>query len=280
MTYIIAEVGINHNGNEGLAKKLIAKAHQAGGNAVKFQKRDISIVYTEEELNLYRESPWGTTNRQQNEGLEFSIEQYQSIKKYCDQLEMDFIMSCWDINSIYDVECLDIKYHKIASALATDKEFLETINKTGKPVILSTGMCTENEIDAAVTILDNVQYILCCTSTYPTDASELNLRHITVLQQKYPHLKIGFSNHYNGHDACVVATALGAECLEFHITYDRAAYGSDQAASIENATDLISAVRQIEIMLGDGIKKVYDTEIPIAKKLRKISNTYISSLND
>ena len=276
MTYIIAEVGINHNGNEGLAKKLIAKAHQAGANAVKFQKRDISIVYTEEELNLYRESPWGTTNRQQKEGLEFSIEQYQSIKKYCDQLEMDFIMSCWDINSIYDVECLDIKYHKIASALATDKEFLETINKTGKPVILSTGMCTENEIDAAVTILDNVQYILCCTSTYP----ELNLRHITVLQQKYPHLKIGFSNHYNGHDACVVATALGAECLEFHITYDRAAYGSDQAASIENATDLISAVRQIEIMLGDGIKKVYDTEIPIAKKLRKISNTYISSLND
>jgi len=230
-------------------------------------------VYTKEELDKPRESPWGKTNREQKQGLEFSIEQYKRLKEYTDSLGIDFIVSCWDIKSVGDVDCLGVKYHKVASALATDRKFLEELNKAGRPVILSTGMCTENEIKAAVKILDNVEYILCCTSTYPTDVSELNLRHINTLQTKYPDLKIGFSNHYNGHDACVAATALGAECIEFHITHDRTAYGSDQSASIENTKDLVDAVRKVGVMLGDGIKKVYDTEIPIAEKLRSVSDT-------
>ena len=151
---------------------------------------------------------------------------------------------------------------------------MQKINETGKPVILSTGMCTEDEIEAAIKILDNVEHVLCCTATYPTDVSELNLLHIKTLQKKHPNLKIGFSNHYNGHDACVAATALGAECVEFHITHDRTAYGSDQSASIENSKCLVDAVRKVGVMLGDGVKVVYDTEVPVAKKLRKVSNTH------
>jgi len=273
MVYIISEIGINHNGDESLAKTLIKKSYEAGADAVKFQKRHIDSVYTKEELDKPRESPWGATNREQKEGLEFSIEQYKGLKLYSESLGVDFIMSCWDTKSVDAVECLDIRYHKVASALVTDKEFLEKLNKTKKPVILSTGMCTEDEIEAATKILNSVEYVLCCTSTYPTDVSELNLRHISTLQKKYPRLKIGFSNHYNGHDACVAATALGAECIEFHITHDRTAYGSDQSASIENAKVLVDAIRKVGVMLGDGVKRVYDTEIPISKKLRKVSDT-------
>jgi N-acetylneuraminate synthase len=273
MTYIIAEIGINHNGSQDLCFQLINQAKEAGANAVKLQKRTIDIVYSNEELEVPRESPWGATNRDQKEGLEFSIDQYVDIKKYCDSLGLDFIVSCWDTKSVDDVEILDVDYHKVASALATDKEFLEKLNRTGKPVILSTGMCTQEQIDAAMDILDNVEYILACTSTYPTSAKELNLRHIQTLQKEYPNHKIGFSNHYNGHDACVAATAIGAECIEFHITHDRTAYGSDQAASIENSKELCWAIRNAESMLGDGIKCVYDTELPIAKKLRKVNDT-------
>lgn len=270
MTYIIAEIGINHNGSMDLAKQLITQAYESGADAVKFQKRDIESVYTKEELDKPRESPWGTTNREQKEGLEFSIDQYKELKEYCDSLNLDFIMSCWDVKSVDDVECLDVKYHKVASALATDKEFLSKLNDTGKPIILSTGMCTETEIYLAMSMLDKVEYVLACTSTYPTKAEELNLLHINTLKNSFAtKCKAGFSNHYSGHDACVAATALGAECIEFHITHDRTAYGSDQAASIENSKDLISAIRNVELMLGDGDKKVYDSEIPIAKKLRK-----------
>ena len=182
-------------------------------------------------------------------------------------------MSCWDIKSVDDLVHLDIKYHKVASALATDREFLEKLNTTGKPVILSTGMCTEEQIGAALEILDNVEYVLACTSTYPTQPSELNLNHILTIKKNYPHVRVGFSNHYNGHDAIVAAVALGAECVEFHITHDRTAYGSDQSASIERASDLVDAVRNVEQMLGDGVKKVFNSEIPIATKLRKVSNT-------
>lgn len=273
-SYIISEIGINHNGSMELAKKLIQQSHKSGADAVKFQKRTIDKVYTEAELDRYRESPWGTTNRQQKEGLEFSIEQYKVLEQYSNSLGLDFIVSCWDTNSIDVVENnLDIKYHKIASALATDKAFLEKINKTGRPVILSTGMCTEEQIKAAIDLLDNVQIVLACTSTYPTKPEEVNLRHICTLRESYPHLEIGFSNHYNGLDACVGAVALGASCVEFHITNDRAAYGSDQSASIENSRILIDAIRKMEAMVGDGIKKVYDSEKPIAKKLRKKCDT-------
>tara|TARA_R110002051_G_scaffold1143_9_gene5877 strand:+ start:39564 stop:40373 length:810 start_codon:yes stop_codon:yes gene_type:complete len=268
--YIIAEIGINHNGEMDLAKKLIKTSAETGADAVKFQKRTIDLVYTPEELDAPRESPWGTTNREQKEGLEFSIEQYQQLEAYATDLGLDFIVSCWDVESVNLIEeHLNVKYHKVASALATDKNFLERLNETGKPVILSTGMCTDIQVDSAMTILNNVAYVLACTSTYPTKAEELNLLYIKTLAAKYM-CKVGFSNHYNGHDACVAATVLGAECIEFHITHDRTAYGSDQAASIENAGGLIEAVKYCLLMRGDGIKKVYDSEIPIAAKLRKV----------
>lgn len=272
--YAIAEIGINHNGDIRLAKQLIDKSHAAGANAVKFQKRDIDLVYTKQELDKYRESPWGTTNRQQKEGLEFSIQQYVELESYTNNLGLDFIVSCWDVASVDLVEKhLNIKYHKVASALATDREFLEKLNSTGRPVILSTGMCTEKQIAAAVELLDNVNIILACTSTYPTTAYEINLRHICTLKTNYPDVESGFSNHYNGADACVGAVALGASCVEFHITNDRTAYGSDQAASIQNASEVIDAIRKMELMLGDGVKKVYDSEKSIAKKLRKKDDT-------
>jgi N-acetylneuraminate synthase len=271
--YIISEIGINHNGDVGLAKKLIRMSSDSGANAVKFQKRTIDLVYTEEELNKDRVSPWGDTNRQQKEGLEFDMETYKELESYSNSLGLDFIISCWDTNSLKEVEeNLNVKYHKIASALTTDKKFLEALNETGRPVILSTGMCTEEEIGAAINVLDNVEYVLACTSTYPTSREEVNLNHISTLKENYPNIKAGFSNHYNGHDACVGSVVLGAECIEFHITNDRASYGSDQAASIEKSAALISAIRTMEIMLGDGIKKVYDSEVPIANKLRKVND--------
>tara|TARA_R100000963_G_C4633601_1_gene98118 strand:+ start:525 stop:1352 length:828 start_codon:yes stop_codon:yes gene_type:complete len=270
---IIAEIGINHNGDIDLAKELIRRSADAQAHAVKFQKRTVEKVYTKEELDNYRESPWGKTNRDQKLGLEFSVAQYEELKAYTTDLGLDFIVSCWDIDSIEDVEKLDVSYHKVASALATDRKFLQRINATGKPVILSTGMCTSEQIGAAVSLLDNIQYILACTSTYPTAIEELNLKHIATLKEEYPHLKIGFSNHYGGHVACVGAVALGAECVEFHITHNRNAYGSDQAASIEEPKRLVEAINNMQLMLGDGIKKIYESEIPIAQKLRKVINT-------
>ena len=272
--YVIAEVGINHNGSMDLAKRLILGAKESGCNAVKFQKRTVEDVYTKEALDKYRESPWGTTNREQKEGLEFSIVQYKELFNYTKSLGLDFIVSCWDLNSIDVIENnISVDYHKIASALATDKKFLQKLNETGKPVILSTGMCTQAQVDAAINILDNVKYVLACTSTYPTLEEEINLNNIKTLKFLYPALKIGFSNHYNGHLACLGAIAIGAECIEFHITEDRTMYGSDQASSIENYQQLLAGIRSLEKMLGDGIKRVYDTEKPIIEKLRNTDDT-------
>lgn len=271
--YIISEIGINHNGDLGLAKELIYKSKNAGADAVKFQKRTINLVYTEAELNNYRESPWGLTNGEQKEGLEFDIEQYEELEKFVNELGMDFIVSCWDLQSIDLVEKhLNVRYQKIASALATNKEFLEKLNECGKPTILSTGMCTEKQIEASMNVLDNVEYVLACTSTYPTEAEEINLLHITTLKNAYPNVKVGFSNHYSGLDACIGAVVLGAKSIEFHITKDRAMYGSDQSASIEDAKGLIDGIRSMEKMIGDGVKRVYETEKPIISKLRKINN--------
>jgi len=269
-TYVIAEIGINHNGDMKLAKELVFGAYKSGCDAVKFQKRTIEDVYTPEELDKPRESPWGTTNRQQKEGLEFNIEQYKELYNFSKDLGLDFIVSCWDLNSIKLVEeHLTVDYHKVASALATDKEFLQALNLTKKPVILSTGMCTQEQVDLALKVLDKCEYVLACTSTYPTKTEEVNLRYIQTLADTYEGIKVGFSNHYNGHDACMGAVALGSECVEFHITKDRTMYGSDQAASIENYESLVKGIRQMEVMLGDGHKKLYDTEVPIMKKLRK-----------
>lgn len=271
--FCISELGINCNGDIRIAKELIKKSFDAGVDAIKLQKRDIDLVYSKEELDKYRESPWGTTTRQQKEGLEFSIEEYVELEKYTRSLGMGFIVSCWDMHSLELVEKhLNIDYHKIASAMLTDKEFLEAINATGKPVIVSTGMSTIEEVQKALAILKNVKYILSCTSTYPTEPEEVNLNRIMTLKRMFPQYKIGFSNHYNGLIACYGAAALGAECIEFHITKNRSMYGSDQAASIEKIDDLIEGIRLIERMIGDGRIAIYDSEVPIAKKLRKVNN--------
>ena len=272
-TYVIAEIGINHNGDIDLAKQLINKAQDSGCDAVKFQKRTIDVVYSKQELDTPRKSPFGTTTREQKEGIELDLLEFQKLEKYSNDLGLDFIVSCWDLNSIDDIEnnC-NVKYHKVASALLTDKKFLEKLNDTGRPIIVSFGMATEEEVEKALDILNNVEYILACTSTYPTKPNEVNLRYINTLQKKYPNLKVGFSNHYNGLDACVGSVALGAECVEFHITMDRTMYGSDQPASIENTDNLVEAIRQMELMVGDGVKKVYESEKPIAAKLRKIND--------
>ena len=272
-TYVIAEIGINHNGDINLAKELIVGAYKSGCDAVKFQKRTVDEVYSKEDLDRPRESLWGSTNREQKEGLEFSIEQYKELHRFTKKMKLDFIVSCWDLKSVDLIEKhIEVDYHKVASALATNKAFLSRLNETNKPVILSTGMCSTEHIGAAAALLTNVEYILACTSTYPTVPEEVNLRHIITLKEKYPETKIGFSNHYNGHDACVGAVVLGAECIEFHITKDRTLYGSDQVASIENYCALLDGVRTMESMLGDGVKKVYETELPIEKKLRAISD--------
>ena len=274
MSYVIAEIGINHNGDIDLAKELIDMAHTSGCDAVKFQKRNVEEVYSTEELDKPRESPWGTTTREQKHGIEFNIVQYKELEEYADEKGLDFIVSCWDLDSLQEVEDnLNVKYHKVASALATDRDFLEALHYTGKPIILSTGMCTDEQVDAALKILKHTEYVLACTSTYPTKEEEVNLNYINTLKEKYPYLSVGFSNHYNGLAACIGATALGAECLEFHITKDRTMYGSDQVASIESVNELMVSVRKIEKMLGDGKKVVYDSEVPIAEKLRKVDDT-------
>ena len=274
MSYVIAEIGINHNGDINLAKELIDMAHTSGCDAVKFQKRNVEEVYSKEELDKPRESPWGTTTREQKHGIEFNIVQYKELEEYADEKGLDFIVSCWDLDSLQEVEDnLNVKYHKVASALATDRDFLEALHYTGKPIILSTGMCTDEQVDAALKILKHTEYVLACTSTYPTKEEEVNLNYINTLKEKYPYLSVGFSNHYNGLAACIGATALGAECLEFHITKDRTMYGSDQVASIESVNELMVSVRKIEKMLGDGKKVVYDSEVPIAEKLRKVEST-------
>jgi len=272
-TYVIAEIGINHNGDIDLAKQLINKAKNSGCDAVKFQKRTIDVVYSQEELDTPRKSPFGTTTREQKEGIELDLLEFQELEKYSNDLGLDFIVSCWDLNSVDDIEnnC-NIKYHKVASAMLTDRKFLEKLNDTGRPIIVSVGMATEEEVEKALGILNNVEYVLACTSTYPTKADEVNLKYVSTLQKNYPNLKVGFSNHYNGLDACVGSVALGAECVEFHITMDRAMYGSDQPASIENVDDLVNAIRQMELMVGDGVKTVYESEKPIAAKLRKVND--------
>ena len=271
-TYIIAEIGINHNGDLDIAKELINTAANTGCDAVKFQKRTIEEVYTAEELDKSRESPWGTTNRQQKEGLEFSYDEYKELEEYSKNRGLDFIISCWDLNAVKLVEeNLDVDYHKVASALLTDRDFLEALKATGKPVILSTGMSSQGDVDKAMTILgDSVVQLLACTSTYPTKAEEINLNYIKTLKETYPNVSNGFSNHYSGALACHGAVVAGAEIIEFHITKDRTMYGSDQSASIEHVSTLVDGIRTLESMIGDGVKVVYDDEVGIAAKLRKI----------
>ena len=272
MIEVIAEAGINHNGDIETAKKLIDVAYAAGCSYVKFQKRTIDLVYTPEELDKPRESPWGDTTRQQKEGIEFGIKEYMEISSYCEG-KIGWFASPWDMESIDFLLRFDVPFIKIPSALITDFEFMDACKNTGKKLILSTGMSNEEEIDIAISkFRKNIYAIIHCTSTYPTRPDEINMNYLKELIDGYAaDMKVGFSNHYPGLMALIMAACYGAEMLELHITLDRTMYGSDQAASIEpqGLFRLMEAIKLIEQMRGDGIKRVYESEVPIMKKLRR-----------
>lgn len=270
--YVIAEIGINHNGDLDLAKRLISVAHAAGCDAVKFQKRTIDIVYTPDELAKPRESPFGETNGDLKRGLEFGVEQFTEIAAYCRAIKMPWFASCWDEASVDFIARFDVPCYKIASASLTDDALLRHTRATGKPVLLSTGMSSIAEIDHAVEVLgtDDLM-ILHAVSTYPAAYNELNLGCIPTLAARYG-VPVGYSGHETGIPSSVAAVALGASCVERHITVDRALWGSDQAASLEpnGITRLVRDIRLVEQAMGDGVKRVVDREIPIIRKLRRI----------
>jgi N-acetylneuraminate synthase len=269
--FVVAEIGINHNGSVDLAKKLISAAVVAGCDAVKFQKRTIEKVYTREELEKPRESPFGTTNGDLKRGLEFGIEQYRIIDAFCHSQNILWYASCWDEDSVEFLETFNPPCYKIASACLTNDALLKCHRATRKPIILSTGMSTVEQIDHAVEVLDTDNLILLhCTSTYPAQIDELNLRVIPFLRERYK-VPVGYSGHEVGLAPALAAVVLGACMIERHITLDRAMWGSDQAASVEphGFTRLVRDIRVIEKALGDGIKRVYPSEIPVMQKLRK-----------
>jgi N-acetylneuraminate synthase len=270
--FIIAEIGINHNGDVGIAKDLIKVAKEAGCDAVKFQKRTLEKVYAPEELNKQRESPWGTTNRQQKEGLEFGQQEYEQIDAYCKELGIKWFASAWDVESQKFLKQFDLNYNKIASAMMVDSDLLRIVAAEGRHTFISTGMSTLEEIDCAVEIFKKSGCpfeVMHCVSTYPMEDTDANLNCISTLRDRYS-CDVGYSGHEVGLAVSYAAAALGITSLERHITLDRSMYGSDQSASIEPHAlrSLVGAVRKIELAMGDGKKLVLDTEIPIAKKLR------------
>jgi N-acetylneuraminate synthase len=270
--YIVAEIGINHNGDVDIARKLIDVAVEAGCNAVKFQKRTIDVVYTKEELERPRESPFGMTNGELKYGLEFEKEQYDQIDRYCREKSIPWFFSPWDEKSVDFAEQYDIPCHKIASASLTDDGLLEYIRSKGRPIILSTGMSTLEQVDHAVEILGKHDLILLHTcSTYPAGYEELNLRLIPVLKQRYQ-IPVGYSGHETGLPSSSAAVALGACVMERHITLDRSMWGSDQAASLEpnGISRLVRDIRLIETAMGDGVKRLGEREAPIMQKLRRV----------
>jgi len=270
--YVIAEIGINHNGDIDLAKRLISVAVAAGCDAVKFQKRTVEIVYTEKELATPRPNPFGETNGDLKRGLEFDEEDYEEIASFCKQVKIPWLVSPWDEPSVDFMEQFDLPVYKIASASLTDDNLLRHIRKTGKPVIASTGMSTYAEIDHAVDLLGKHDLVLMhTTSTYPAKYEQLNLRAIPTIIERYG-VPVGYSGHETGIPTSVAAMALGACCVERHITMDRAMWGSDQAASLEpnGISRLVRDIRLVEQSMGDGIKRVYEDEIPVMKKLRRV----------
>lgn len=270
--FIIAEIGINHNGSVELAKKLIDIAAMAGCDAVKFQKRTVNVVYSKEELAKERESIFGTTNGDLKRGLEFSLNQYNQINDYCKKKGIMWFASCWDEGSVDFIEQFDPPCYKISSASLTDDNLLRHTKATGKPILLSTGMSTMDEIQHAVDILGEDNLIMYhCTSTYPTDASEINLKVIDTFKKKFS-CPIGFSGHERGIMPSILSVAQGACSVERHITTDRTLWGSDHAASLEpdGLYRLVRDIRQVPITLGDGFKRVYKTELPIIDKLRRV----------
>lgn len=271
-TYIIAEIGINHNGDLNIAKKLIDVAVIAGCDAVKFQKRTIDKVYTQEYLAEPRNSPWGTTQRDQKEGLEFSEQQYDEINQYCKQKNIEWFASAWDIESQKFLQKYNLKYNKVASAMLTKNELLEEIASEGRYTFISTGMSTYDEIDNVVEIFKkkNCPFeLMHCNSTYPMKNKDANLLAINSLKNRYG-CKVGYSGHEIGTFVSVLATAIGATSIERHITLDKKMYGSDQPASMEpyELLNLVKEIREVEEILGNGEKSLSEEEMIIRKKLR------------
>ena len=270
--FIIGEVGINHNGDIDIAKKLIDMSVRCGCDAVKFQKRDIDIVYSEEELLKLRESPWGNTQRDQKEGLEFSEKEYDIINDYCNEKKINWFASAWDEKSLDFLDKYNLKHNKIASAMITNLDFLNAAAKKNKYTFISTGMSTYSSIDKAVEIFkkNNCNFeLMHSVSTYPCSEDRLNLHLIEKLRDKYK-CKVGYSGHEASVSPSVVAVARGANSLERHITLDRSMYGSDQSASLEEAglRELVSTVRKIPTVIGNEDKMIFDCEVEVAKKLR------------
>lgn len=270
--YVIAEIGINHNGDLGIAKSLIDVAANAGCDAVKFQKRTIDKVYTQELLNSPRESPWGKTQRDQKQGLEFGEAEYREIDRYFKEKEIDWFASAWDVDSHEFLRQFDCPHNKIASAMLVDKKFLRAVASEGKHTFISTGMSTMDEIGNAVAIFREVGCpfeLMHCVSTYPMKDEDANLCCIATLRDRFQ-CDVGYSGHEVGLAVSYAAAALGITSLERHITLDRAMYGSDQAASVEPAglRQLVGAVRKIERAMGNGQKVILKDEVPIAAKLR------------
>lgn len=270
--FVIAEIGINHNGDIAIAKQLIDHAIEAGCNAVKFQKRTIEVVYSLEMLDQPRESPWGTTQRAQKLGLEFGIDEYRIIDKHCQDRNIPWFASAWDVESQIFLRQFDCPYNKIASAMLTHHELLDAVAAEGKPTFISTGMSTLQEIDYATERFERMScpfVLLHSVSTYPADEADLNLRTIQTLKNRY-NCPVGYSGHEASVSPSIMAAVLGARVIERHITLDRAMYGSDQAASLElnGLRSLVNSLRKVPVCLGDGEKRVLENERVVARKLR------------
>jgi len=270
--FIIAEIGINHNGDVEIAKQLINVAMEAGADAVKFQKRTIDLVYSKEMLDSPRESPWGTTQRAQKEGLEFGLNEYQEIDAYCKEKGIEWFASAWDLESQKFLRQFDLKYNKIASAMIVYEDLLKEVASEKKHTFISTGMTEFDQIDQAVEIFrgkDCPFEIMHCISTYPMDDEDANLNCIKTLRDRYQ-CDVGYSGHEVGLAVSYASAALGITSLERHITLDRAMYGSDQAASVQadGFRQLVAAIRKIEKAMGNGNIAMNHKEIPISKKLR------------
>ena len=275
MTFITAEIGINHNGDLKIAKKLIKIAKDTGCDAVKFQKRTVEKVYSKDMLDSPRDSPWGTTQRDQKNGLEFTLKQYELIDKYCKKLKIPWFASCWDIQSQIELRKFNTKYNKIASAMLTHEKLLKTVAKEKKYTFISTGMSSLSEISKAVSIFRKHKCnfeLMHSHSAYPMSIAEANLKVINTLQKKF-NCKVGYSGHETGsYLLCVTAVLLGASSIERHITLDRSMYGSDQAASLEpkGLERMVRDIRSLSHILGDGKKIIWNSELPAKKKLREI----------
>ena len=273
-TYIIAEIGINHNGDIELAKQLIQIAKDSGCDAVKFQKRNPDVCVPEKQKSVMRETPWGyITYLDYKYKVEFEKKEYDIIDEYCKQLKIHWFASPWDVDSVQFLSQYDLPALKVPSASLNDTDLLLAMKKTKIPIIISTGMSTQQEVDDAVNLLSETQLaVLHCVSTYPTPPEELNLNVLKTFQKNYPNLIVGYSGHETGLSTTYAAVALGAKIVERHITLDRAMWGTDHSASIEpqGLKALVSNIRDIEVAMGNGIKNITAGELPIREKLRRV----------